>query len=181
MNVPGPSTIADSSAHVDVAILGAGAGGLGLAIGLHEAGFSDYLIFERSDGVGGTWRTNTYPGAACDIQSHLYSYSFELNPSWSRSYASQPEILDYFERCADKYDIRRHLRCNDAVVDLQWVEDEKRWHLRSAQGTQHTARIVVERAGPLPRAVVPRHPRTRRVRRAGHPFSSLGPFPLVRQ
>ncbi len=133
--------------HMDVAILGAGAGGLGLAIRMQKAGFHDFVIFEKSDGVGGTWRSNTYPGAACDVQSHLYSFSFELNPNWSRSYARQPEILDYFERCADKYGLRAHLRCNNAVVETWWDDVEARWHLRTANGAEHAARVVVSALG----------------------------------
>ena len=92
-----------------VAILGAGAGGIAMGIALKRAGF-DFTIYEKSDGVGGTWRDNAYPGAACDVPSHLYSYSFELNPWWSRTYASQTEILAYLERCTDQYGIRTHLR-----------------------------------------------------------------------
>src|SRR5665213_656958 len=136
---------ADTSS--DVAILGAGAGGLGLAIRMRKAGFHDFVIFEKSDGVGGTWRTNTYPGAACDVQSHLSSFSFELNPNWSRSYARQPEILEYFEHCADKYGLRRHLRCNTAIAEARWADDEARWHLRTAAGEEHTARVVVSALG----------------------------------
>jgi cyclohexanone monooxygenase len=80
-----------------VAILGAGAGGIAMGIKLRRAGY-DFTIYEKSDGVGGTWRDNAYPGAACDVPSHLYSFSFELNPWWSRTYATQPEILAYLER-----------------------------------------------------------------------------------
>src|SRR5580658_10930575 len=93
-----------------VAIIGAGAGGLGLAIRLRQAGQRDFVLFEASDGVGGTWRSNTYPGAACDVPSHLYSYSFARKPDWSKTYADQPEILRYFEECADRFGIRSHLR-----------------------------------------------------------------------
>ena len=88
-----------------VAVLGAGAGGIAMGIRLKRAGY-DFTIYEKSDGVGGTWRDN--PGAACDVPSHLYSYSFELNPWWSRTYASQPEILAYLERCTDQYGVRPH-------------------------------------------------------------------------
>ena len=141
------SITGDVSSSHDVVILGAGAGGLGMAVNLQKAGLHDYVIFEKSDGVGGTWRVNTYPGAACDVQSHLYSFSFELNPNWSRRYASQPEILAYFEHCADKYGLRHHLRCNEAVVDIWWVDDEARWHLRTSEGNEHTARIVISALG----------------------------------
>ena len=85
-----------------VGVIGAGPGGIALGILLARAGFRDFTIFDREDGVGGTWRINTYPGLACDVKSHLYSYSFDLNPHWSRLWSSQPEILKYFERCVDE-------------------------------------------------------------------------------
>ena len=87
--------------ELSVGIIGAGPGGLALGIFLAKAGFRDFTIFDREDGVGGTWRINTYPGLACDVKSHLYSYSFDLNAHWSRLWSGQPEILEYFERCAD--------------------------------------------------------------------------------
>ena len=85
---------------VSVGIIGAGPGGLALGIFLRRNGFRDFTIFDREDGVGGTWRINTYPGLACDVKSHLYSYSFDLNARWSRLWSGQQEILGYFERCA---------------------------------------------------------------------------------
>ena len=88
---------------LSVGIIGAGPGGLALGIFLSRAGFRDFTIFDREDGVGGTWRINTYPGLACDVKSHLYSYSFDLNANWSRLWSGQPEILEYFERCAQRY------------------------------------------------------------------------------
>ena len=90
---------------LSVGIIGAGPGGLALGIFLRRAGFSDFTIFDREDGVGGTWRINTYPGLACDVKSHLYSYSFDLNANWSRLWSAQPEILEYFERCAQRYEL----------------------------------------------------------------------------
>ena len=97
--------------------MGAGAGGLGLAIRLAKSGQRDFVLFEASDGVGGTWRANTYPGAACDVPSHLYSYSFALKPDWSKTYANQPEILQYFEDCTDRFGIRPHLRPHTRITD----------------------------------------------------------------
>src|SRR5690242_13467259 len=81
--------------HVGVLIIGCGFAGLGAAIRLKRDGIDDFVVVERADEVGGTWRDNTYPGAACDVPSHLYSYSFELNPGWTRSFSPQPEIQDY--------------------------------------------------------------------------------------
>ena len=91
-----------------VAIIGAGLGGIAMGIQLSQGGY-DFTIFDRADGFGGTWRHNTFPGAACDVPSHLYSYSFALNPRWSKTYANQPEILAYLERVAHEHDLGRHL------------------------------------------------------------------------
>ena len=99
-----------------VVVIGAGFGGLAAAVALRRKGIDDLLIVERADGVGGTWRQNIYPGAACDIQSHLYSFSFAPNRAWSRTYANQPEILAYLETVADDFDLRRHLMLGTAVA-----------------------------------------------------------------
>ncbi len=113
-----------------VAIIGAGFGGLGAAVALRRAGVDDLVIIESDDGVGGTWRRNIYPGAACDIQSHLYSFSFAPNRSWSRTYARQPEILAYLESVADDFDLRRHLMLGTRVRTARWNEDTWQWDLR---------------------------------------------------
>src|SRR5690349_25009387 len=97
-------------------IVGAGFSGLAAGVYLQRAGITDFLILEKAHRVGGTWRENTYPGAACDVPSHLYSYSFEPNPKWSRAYGKQAEILAYLEHCADKYGLRSHLRFREAVT-----------------------------------------------------------------
>ena len=111
-----------------VAIIGAGFGGLGAAVALRRAGIDDLVIIEGDDGVGGTWRRNTYPGAACDIQSHLYSFSFAPNTSWSRTYARQPEILSYLESVADDFDLRRHLMLDTMVRSVRWDQHAAAWH-----------------------------------------------------
>lgn len=110
-----------------VVIIGGGFGGLAAAVALRRRGFDDILILEQSDGVGGTWRSNTYPGAACDIQSHLYSFSFAPNAHWSRTYAYQPEILAYIESVCDTFDLRRHLMVRTAVRRLRWDDDKLLW------------------------------------------------------
>jgi cation diffusion facilitator CzcD-associated flavoprotein CzcO len=133
-----------------VAIIGAGFGGMAAAVALRQQGFDDIVIVERSDGVGGTWRSNTYPGAACDVQSHLYSLSFAPNPAWSRTYARQPEILAYLEAVADEFDLRRHLRLGTALRRARWCEDEARWQLEleSSSGTDIlSADVVVSAVG----------------------------------
>lgn len=113
-----------------VAIIGAGFGGLGAAVALRRAGIDDLVIIEGADGVGGTWRRNTYPGAACDIQSHLYSFSFAPNTSWSRTYARQAEILAYLESVADDFDLRRHLMLDTTVRSLHWNPRDGLWECR---------------------------------------------------
>ena len=130
-----------------VAIIGAGLGGLGLAIRLRHHGVDDFVVLERGDGVGGTWRHNSYPGAACDVPSHLYCYSVAPNPDWSRTYASQPEILAYIERCADEAGIGPHLRTGVTVTAVTWDEDERWWVVRSHDGAERRARIVVSAVG----------------------------------
>ncbi|MDB5220847.1 MAG: 4-hydroxyacetophenone monooxygenase, partial [Myxococcaceae bacterium] len=97
-------------AHVHVAIAGSGFGGLGTAIRLAQAGFHDYLVFERSNDVGGVWRDNTYPGCACDVESHLYSFSFARNPAWTRSFSPAREIHGYLRACAERFGILSRLR-----------------------------------------------------------------------
>ena len=108
-----------------------------------------FTIYEKSDGVGGTWRDNTYPGAACDVPSHLYSFSFELNPWWTRTYATQPEILAYLERCADQYGVRPHVRTGTEITEIRWDEGELTWHLTAASGERFEADIVVSGLGML--------------------------------
>ena len=93
-------------AVVDIAVIGAGFGGLGAAIRLRQAGWRDFVVLEAADDVGGTWRDNSYPGCACDVPSHLYSFSFAPNPTWSDTYSGQPEIWDYLRSCVDRFGIR---------------------------------------------------------------------------
>ncbi|WP_264993274.1 flavin-containing monooxygenase, partial [Mycobacterium montefiorense] len=129
-----------------VAIIGAGFGGLGAAVALRRAGIDDLVILEADDGVGGTWRRNTYPGAACDIQSHLYSFSFAPNKSWSRTYARQPEILAYLESVADDFDLRRHLQLGTRVRSAQWNSATWRWDCtieRAGRTSTLTVDVVV--------------------------------------
>ncbi len=109
--------------NLSVGIIGAGPGGLALGIFLHKAGFRDFTIFDREDGVGGTWRINTYPGLACDVKSHLYSYSFELNADWSRLWSGAAEILEYFERCARRHRLEPHLKLNTEITSARWDGD----------------------------------------------------------
>ena len=129
-----------------VAIIGAGAGGLGLAIKLAASGRRDFVLFEASDGIGGTWRSNTYPGAACDVPSHLYSYSFALKRTGRRPTAQQPEILRYFEDCADRFGIRPHLRPNTRIASARWT-GLRRWRLTDAEGKAYESDVLVSAVG----------------------------------
>lgn len=135
--------------HSRLAILGAGFGGLGMAIRLLETGRHDFTIFEKAGGFGGTWRDNTYPGCACDIASHLYSFSFEQDPGWSRTYAPQPEILRYLERTAAKHRLDERVRFNTEIVRLDWDDARRRWTLTAADGGTFSADVVVAGVGGL--------------------------------
>lgn len=135
--------------HHRIAVIGSGFAGLGMAIRLKQEGWHDFLVFEREGGVGGTWRVNHYPGCACDVQSHLYSFSFEPNPDWTRMFAPQPEIKAYLERCAEKYGVLPHIRFNTEVASLQWEEAAGRWRIRDNQGREYTAEIVISGMGGL--------------------------------
>jgi cation diffusion facilitator CzcD-associated flavoprotein CzcO len=133
---------------VDVAIVGAGFSGLGMAIRLEQAGMDDYVVLERGEDVGGTWHFNTYPGCACDVPSHLYSFSFAPNPDWTWTYSRQPEIRDYLRRCADEHGVRPHLRLGCEVAEASWDEAAARWRIETGDGPL-TARVLVAGPGPL--------------------------------
>jgi len=115
--------------RVDVAIVGAGFAGIGAAIALERTGRHDFIVLERADAVGGTWRDNTYPGVACDIPSHLYSYSFLPNPAWSRVFAPGAEIREYLERAVDAVGVRDRLRLGAALEAAEWDDDAEIWRL----------------------------------------------------
>jgi cation diffusion facilitator CzcD-associated flavoprotein CzcO len=138
--------------HTDVAIVGAGFAGIGLAIRLQRSGRTDFTVFERAGAVGGTWRDNTYPGVACDIPAHLYSLSFQTNPSWSNVFAQGHEIRDYLERAADE--VRPRIRLNTPVLDMAWDEDRELWMLETPAGP-HTARVLVLACGRLADPYIP--------------------------
>ena len=144
-----------SDKRLSVGIIGAGPGGLALGIFLRRAGFSDFTIFDREDGVGGTWRINTYQGLACDVKSHLYSYSFDLNANWSRMWSAQPEILEYFERCAQRYELGPNLQLNTEITSARWDADGKVWHLTTSAGARFTFDVVVSAIGLFTQPVLP--------------------------
>lgn len=144
------------SAAVRVLIIGAGFAGLGLAIRLKQAGIDDFLILEKADDVGGCWRENRYPGAACDVPSHLYSFSFEPKADWSRKFAPQAEILDYARHCADKYQLRERIRFGREVSDAVFDESAGQWRITCANGEQWRAQSLVCALGQLSRPAIPR-------------------------
>lgn len=146
---------ADTTDTVDIAIIGTGFSGLGMGIRLREAGIEDFVIFEQADHVGGTWRDNHYPGAACDIESHLYSFSFAPNPTWTRTYAPQAEILAYLDHCADHYGLRPHIRLSCAVTGAAWSEQEERWTVHTSDGNSVRARLLLAACGGLSRPALP--------------------------
>lgn len=139
--------------HVRVAIIGAGFGGLGMAIRLKQAGFDDFIVLEQAATVGGTWRDNTYPGCACDIPSHLYSFSFAPQPVWSRRYPAQAEIQAYLESMIERFGLRPHLRLGCALRDARFADGS--WHLRTDPDNAFTVRVLVLAQGALHHPVLP--------------------------
>jgi cation diffusion facilitator CzcD-associated flavoprotein CzcO len=134
---------------VKLAIIGSGFAGLGMAIQLKKAGFDDFVVLEKNDDLGGTWRDNRYPGCACDVPSHMYSFSYELNPGWSRMFAPQEEIWAYLRRCVDKYGLAPHIRYGAAVDSLEWDEEARHWRVALGDGTVLTPKAVVSGIGAL--------------------------------
>jgi cation diffusion facilitator CzcD-associated flavoprotein CzcO len=137
-----------------VLIVGAGFAGIGLGILLQGAG-RPFTILEAASDVGGVWRDNVYPGAACDVMSHLYSFSFEPWPKWTRQFAPQAEILAYLRHCVDEHGLREHIRLHARVIRAWFDDDEALWTLETADGSRHRARVVVSAAGTFGRPKVP--------------------------
>ena len=117
-----------------VLIVGTGFAGLGMAARLKQSGHDDFVVLERAGEVGGTWRDNTYPGAACDVPSHLYSFSFAPNPDWSRSFSPQAEIQEYLRRLSSDFGLRAHIRFHHEVLGAAWDETAGRWQVRTTAG-----------------------------------------------
>jgi cation diffusion facilitator CzcD-associated flavoprotein CzcO len=140
---------------VDILIVGAGFSGLCMGIKLLEAGMKSFLIIEKSCEIGGTWWDNRYPGCACDIPSHLYSFSFAPSTEWTRMYPGQQEIHDYLKRCVERYGLSPYLRLNTRFQEAIWDESEGRWNVTTVDGMQIRARVFVSGMGALH---VPRYP-----------------------
>jgi cation diffusion facilitator CzcD-associated flavoprotein CzcO len=132
-----------------IAIIGAGFAGIGMAIRLKKAGIHSFTLFERSHEIGGTWRDNSYPGAACDVPSHVYSLSFEQNPNWSGRYAGSGEIQEHLLSLVEKWDLRAHLQLNTAITEARFHEKTGTWALTTDQGKRHLFRVVVSGVGGL--------------------------------
>lgn len=141
-----------------VIIIGTGFGGLCMAIQLRNAGIETFTLLEKASGVGGTWRDNTYPGAACDVQSHLYSFSFEPKHDWSRKFGLQPEILDYMQHCVEKYDLAGHIQFNNEVASAVFNEATNTWTVTTTDGESQTADIIVTATGQLNQPAWPNIP-----------------------
>ena len=138
---------AQSNSVLSVLIVGSGFAGLGLGARLRQAGVHDFEILERGADVGGTWRDNQYPGAACDVESHLYSFSFAQNPGWTRQFAPQREILDYLRGCADRFGLRPHLRLSTEVRGASYDAERGLWEVRCSDGVRHTRALVLGTGG----------------------------------
>jgi cation diffusion facilitator CzcD-associated flavoprotein CzcO len=141
-----------------VVIVGTGFSGLGMAIQLRKEGRDDFVILEKAHDVGGTWRDNSYPGCACDIPSHMYSFSFEQNPDWSRAYSPQPEIWRYMREVADKHDLRRFVRFGQEMTGARWDAEENRWHVATRGGDEFVAGALVAGVGALHLPQIPELP-----------------------
>ena len=143
------------AAEYKVVILGAGFAGLCMALQLKAKGEDSFVVLEKADRVGGTWRENIYPGAGCDIPSHLYSYSFEPNPDWPEVYSAQPDILAYIDGVVEKHSLSSHIRLGAEVVGAAWDEAEALWRVALADGSSITAEAFVTAWGQLNRPKLP--------------------------
>jgi cation diffusion facilitator CzcD-associated flavoprotein CzcO len=142
---------------LEVVVVGAGFSGIGMAARLHEMGIDDFVVLDRGNDLGGTWRDNSYPGCCCDVPSNLYSFSFALNPDWSRSFPSQSEIWDYMRDCVDRFGVAEHFRFNHAVEEARWDDVAARWVVQAA-GEEYRGRALVWATGPLSEPSIPDFP-----------------------
>jgi cation diffusion facilitator CzcD-associated flavoprotein CzcO len=143
--------------HTRIAVVGAGFAGLGAAIRLRQEGIDDFVVFEKNSDVGGTWWDNSYPGCRCDVPSHLYSFSFALNPEWSNTYSPQPEIRAYLRQTAERFGVLPHIRLNTPVLDACWDPAAGHWQLDTPDGS-HTADVLIGGNGALSEPSTPNIP-----------------------
>lgn len=142
------------STEVEVLVVGAGASGIGAAVMLKQLGVSDFVVVEKADSIGGTWRDNTYPGCACDVPSTLYSFSFAPNPNWTRAFAGQREIRSYLESVASRYGVLDHVHCGAEVTRAQWNAEVERWEVETTAG-RWSPRVLIAGAGPWSEPLIP--------------------------
>jgi cation diffusion facilitator CzcD-associated flavoprotein CzcO len=147
----------DSDRHVEFAVVGSGFSGLAMAIALERDGRSDFVVLERADELGGTWRDNTYPGCACDIPSVLYSWSDAQNPQWSHAFAEQPEIWHYMRGVVARHDLGSRILFGHELQSARWDGELQRWRLETSRGTL-TAEVLISGAGGLADPVIPQLP-----------------------
>mgnify|MGYP003449757752 FL=1 len=152
------TTNSPAAAPLRVLIIGAGFAGVGLAIQLQKRGIDDFLVLEKAASVGGTWRDNHYPGAACDVPSHLYSYSFEPKTDWSRKFAPQAEIVAYIQHCVDKHQLAGKIRCNTEVASAEFEQASGLWRVIGMDGEHYLAQALVSACGQLNQPAYPRIP-----------------------
>jgi cation diffusion facilitator CzcD-associated flavoprotein CzcO len=138
-----------------VVIVGTGFSGLGMAIQLKKAGITDFVVLEKADEIGGTWRDNSYPGCACDIPSLMYSFSYEQNPNWSRAYSAQPEIFEYLRDVAAKHELYDQIHFGHEVAGAAWDEASQRWTVRTAAGAEYVGQFLISGVGALHMPMVP--------------------------
>ena len=160
----------------EIVVIGAGFAGIGAAIKLREAGFSDFVVLDEADGVGGTWHWNTYPGVAVDIPSFSYQFSFEKRSDWSRIYAPGRELKAYAEHCTDKYGVRGHFRLNTRVTGSDLRRGRQRLADRHRRRAAHQRPLRDRRDRGVQPAEAARDPRRRDVRRTDDPHGALGPL-----
>ena len=155
----------------DIAIVGSGFSGLAMAVRLRQAGITDFVILERADDLGGTWRDNSYPGCACDVPSHLYSFSFAPNPEWTSTFSPRAEIWDYLRKVARDFGILPHIHFHAEMTEATWNEAAARWGLRRPLAGSSAPRAD-RRGRPAQRTIAALAARTRS---SGVPYSTRPP------
>lgn len=134
---------------IEVAIIGAGFGGIASAVRLKQAGKSNFKIFEQQSELGGTWRDNTYPGCSCDVPAPVYEYSFYSNPKWSQLFAGHSEILSYLKNCVSHFDLLKHIQFNTEITEIRFLKEPGIWEIRDDKKQVYYARYVIAALGPL--------------------------------
>ncbi|PTQ89612.1 flavin-containing monooxygenase [Agitococcus lubricus] len=148
------SAFPSSTIHIPIAIIGTGFAGIGMAIRLQQEGFSEFLLLEQADTFGGTWRDNVYPGAECDVPSHLYSFSFEPNPNWSKAFAPQGEIQRYLLHCAHKHKLSDKTLFQAQVIAASFDDKAGEWQVDLADGRVVKTRLLIAGNGGLSQPIL---------------------------